>query len=223
MLRGPRLRAARRLGALVTGRGHRSAVSLMTEARDRADPPTSMEARLAAATVGDVRALRGPVVLVDYDPSWPVVFQREAQRLESTLGDRARRIEHVGSTSVPGLAAKAIIDIALAVARSDDEAAYLADLEAGGYGLRIREPDWYEHRMLKGPAANINLHVFTDGCPEIERMVRFRDILRPRDEERELYARVKRALALQTWEYLQGYADAKSEVVEEILARHRCA
>lgn len=93
-------------------------------------------------------------------------------------------MEHVGSTAVPGLAAKPIIDMVLVVVDSSDEDSYLADLEKAGYLLQIREPDWFEHRVFKGPAANINLHVFSVGCPEIERMLVFRDWLRSNDEDR---------------------------------------
>ena len=80
-------------------------------------------------------------------------------------------LEHTGSTSVPGLAAKPIIDMTLAVPDSADEDAYLPELEAAGYVLRIREPDWFEHRVFKGPDTNVNLHVFSDDCPEIDRML----------------------------------------------------
>ena len=135
------------------------------------------------------------------------------------LGDRVVRIEHTGSTSVPGLAAKPIIDITMVVPDSSDEPAYVPDLEAAGYKLVIREPGWFEHRVFKGPDTNINLHVFSPGCQEIDRMVGFRDWLRTHDDDRELYERTKRELASQTWGYVQNYADAKTEVVEEIVAR----
>jgi GrpB-like predicted nucleotidyltransferase (UPF0157 family) len=128
-------------------------------------------------------------------------------------------LEHVGSTSVPGLAAKPRIDILLGVSSSADEAAYVPALEASGYVLRIREPAWHEHRLLKGPETDLNLHVFSQGCPEIDRMLRFRDWLRSHDADRELYARTKRELARRDWKYTQEYADAKTAVVEEILAR----
>ncbi len=108
-------------------------------------------------------------------------------RIREALGDRALRIEHVGSTSVPGLAAKPVIDIDLVVADSSDEDAYVPPLEAAGYVLRIREPDWYEHRLFKGPDTNVNVHVFSAGCEEVERMVAFRDWLRTHDDDRELY------------------------------------
>jgi GrpB-like predicted nucleotidyltransferase (UPF0157 family) len=179
----------------------------------------SREEELQAATVGELQQLSGPIELVDYDPGWPALFEREADRIRATLGERALRIEHVGSTSVRGLAAKPIIDILLVVADSADEDAYVAPLEAAGYALRIREPEWHEHRILKGPDTNINLHVFTSGSDEIERMLAFRDRLRDHDDERLRYERAKRELAERRWKYVQDYADAKTEVVEAIIAR----
>ena len=177
------------------------------------------EANLDAVTVGERKRLDGPVMLSEYDPSWPELYAREEERIRAALGDRALLVEHVGSTSVPGLPAKPIVDIVLAVADSADEESYVPVLEAAGYVLRIREPEWFEHRLFKGPDAEIGLHVFSAGCVEIERMLAFRDHLRADDTDRELYLRRKRELAARTWRYVQHYADAKSEVVEEILAR----
>lgn len=133
------------------------------------------------------------------------------------------RIEHVGSTSVPGLPAKPIIDIALEVPDSTDEPGYVPDMEAAGYVLRIREPEWFEHRVFKGPDTNVNLHVFSAACEEVDRMVLFRDHLRSTEADRELYARGKRELAARDWKYVQQYADAKTDVVREILARAESA
>ena len=161
----------------------------------------------------------GPIVLVDYDPEWPARFEREAERIRAALGDEVRRLEHAGSTSVPGLAAKPIIDIVLAVPDSSNEDEYVPALEAEGYVLRIREPDWYEHRMLRKADPNVQVHVFSEGCEEIDRMLVFRDHLREDTSDRGLYERTKREPAAQHWEYVQDYADAKSDVVEEIIAR----
>jgi len=161
----------------------------------------------------------GQIELVDYDPAWPGLFAREAERIRAALGERAVLLEHTGSTSVPGLAAKPIIDMTLAVPDSSDEESYAPALEAAGYVLRIREPDWHEHRVFKGPDTNVNLHVFSDGCPEIDRMLRFRDWLRTDQADRELYEQTKRKLAAREWTYVQDYADAKTLVVEEIIAR----
>jgi len=178
------------------------------------------EEQLQDVTIGEPEVIGGPVELVEYDPEWPELFSREAGRIEAALGERALRIEHVGSTSVPGLVAKPIIDILLAVADSADEDRYGAAL-AAGYVLRIREPDWYQHRMLKGAVPTVNLHVFSEGCPEIERMLLFRDWIRSNKADCTLYERTKRELAQREWKYIQSYADAKGAVVEEIIAHAR--
>ena len=181
------------------------------------------EADLAKVTIGGPQPLAGPVVIADYDPSWPDWYAAEEAAIRSILGERVVQIAHVGSTSVPGLPAKPLIDIVLEVEDSADEAAYASDLEAAGYVLRIREPDWYEHRVFRGPGRDINLHVFSAGCPEVGRMLLFRNWLRADAGDRELYADAKRELALRHWKYMQQYADAKTEVVREIMARAEAA
>ena len=169
--------------------------------------------------VGDLVPHNAPVTLAKYDPGWPRLFAREARRIRSALGGTALRIEHVGSTSVPGLAAKPIIDILLVVPDSADEPSYLPALESAGYRLRIRERRWLEHRLFKGPDTDINLHVFSDGTAEIDRMLRFRDWLRVTGTDRDLYLRAKRDLAVRTWRHVQHYADAKTAVIQEIMDR----
>ncbi len=171
--------------------------------------------------IGGSRPLNGKVILVPYDPSWPSLYDVEEKRLRGVLGSQALLIEHTGSTSVPGLCAKPIIDMLLVVLDSADEGTYLPHMEAAGYILRVREPDWHEHRMFKGPGADINLHVFSAGNIEIDRILRFRDWLRNHADDRELYAVAKRKLAEREWQFVQDYADAKSEVVEDIIARSR--
>jgi GrpB-like predicted nucleotidyltransferase (UPF0157 family) len=171
------------------------------------------------AVGGKMPPLRKPIEIHEYDPRWPALYAREEERVRSILGDRVLRIAHVGSTSVPGLPAKPVVDIVLEVADSADEAGYARDLEAGGYPLAIREPDWYEHRLFKGPDTNVNVHVFGAGCEELDRMIRFRDHLRASETDRELYAQAKRDLAARDWSYVQQYADAKTAIVREILAR----
>jgi GrpB-like predicted nucleotidyltransferase (UPF0157 family) len=195
--------------------------SLPKEQATAARHPPMTEEQLRATHVGELTPLSGRIQLVSYDPAWPQLFEREAERVRAALGDHVLLLEHVGSTSVPGLAAKPIIDMLLVVANSANEPAYVPALESAGYALRIREPDWYEHRVFKGPDLNINLHVFSPGCPEIERMLFFRNWLRRNDTDRQLYERTKRELAQRDWKYTQNYADAKTAVVEEILARVR--
>jgi GrpB-like predicted nucleotidyltransferase (UPF0157 family) len=165
--------------------------------------------------------LSGPIALVESDPAWPGLYAREEARIRSILGERVVRIEHTGSTSVPGLAAKPIIDITMTVADVTDEPAWVDDLVAAGYRLviREREPDWWDHAVLKGPDTNVNLHVFSAGCSEIDRMAGFRDWLRAHDDDRLLYETTKRELVRREWTYVQEYADQKTAVVEAIAAR----
>ena len=177
------------------------------------------EDQLRDVTIGEPQVIGGTVELVEYDRSWPELFAREARRIERALGRLALRIEHVGSTSIPGLAAKPLIDILLVVTDSADENGYAGALSATGYVLRIREPDWYQHRMFKGRDPIVNLHVFSEGCPEIERMLLFRDWIRHNKADCALYERTKRELARREWKYIQNYADAKGAVVEEIVGR----
>jgi GrpB-like predicted nucleotidyltransferase (UPF0157 family) len=175
--------------------------------------------QIQQTTVGAAPVLNGRITLAEYDPDWPRRFEREAARIRTALGAVALRIEHIGSTSVPGLIAKPLIDILLVVADPADEQAYVPALEAAGYILRIREPEWYEHRMFKGPADDVNLHTYPLGSPEIDRYLVLRDRLRSNDSDRELYAQAKRDLATKDWKYVQNYADAKTEVIEQIITR----
>jgi GrpB-like predicted nucleotidyltransferase (UPF0157 family) len=181
------------------------------------------EEEMQAAHVGGMRMHNAPIQLVEYSAEWPALFIREADRVRATLGARVMMLEHVGSTSVPGLAAKPIIDMILAVADSADETAYVPAMESAGHVLRIREPEWHQHRLFRSHDTDINLHVYSFGCPEIDRMLMFRDWLRGNDADRELYERTKRDLAQRTWKYVQDYADAKTSVVEEIIARATAA
>jgi GrpB-like predicted nucleotidyltransferase (UPF0157 family) len=131
--------------------------------------------------------LNGPVILVDYDPRWRTVYESLASKIVGALGASTKALNHAGSTSVPGLAAKPVIDIVLEVADSASEEAYVPPLMAAGFAFIDREPEWFEHRLLRhnGPAAN--LHVFTAGCAEVGRMLAFRDHLRRNVADRDLY------------------------------------
>ena len=117
------------------------------------------------------------------------------------------------------MAAKPVIDIALAVPDATDEASYVPALERGGFEFVLREPHWFEHRMLRREPDRVNLHVFTVGCSEIDQMIGFRDWLRTHHDDRETYQRAKRDLADRDWERRQDYTDAKTAVVTDIKAR----
>lgn len=146
------------------------------------------------------------ILLKPYDDRWPALFEREKNRISKILRDRALMIEHIGSTSVPGLTAKPIIDILLVVDDAGKEELYVNDLCEHGYILRI-----------KGPDTDINLHVFSKNSKEIEKYLLFRNYLRHHDDARQLYEDTKKELAKKTWKYVQNYADAKTDVVQKIL------
>src|SRR4051794_10464722 len=110
-----------------------------------------------------------PIEIVDADPAWATQFEELAGRIRTALGASALDVAHVGSTSVPGLAAKPIIDIDVTVADPRDEAAYVPALEAAGFRLRLRERGWYEHRLLRADSPRANVHVFGPDCAEVIR------------------------------------------------------
>ncbi len=161
---------------------------------------------------------RRPIVICEYDPTWPRRFEEERARVRSALGDAALRVEHIGSTAVPGLAAKPIIDMLVTVADPDDEGVFGPALEASGYQLRVREPG---HRMFRTAARDVHVHVWGDSEPEVERYLRFRDRLRVSSEDREAYEKLKRELATREWPDMNDYADAKGTLIGEILDRAR--
>ncbi len=183
------------------------------------DDVAAYDKLIAEVVIGGAEVLPHRIVVQDYDPAWPRMYEREAARIAGALGGRVVRLEHVGSTSVPGLPAKPIIDIVLEVPDSAAEDEYAPDLEGAAYVLRVREPEWFEHRMLRTPDRSVHLHVFSARCAETERMVRFRDHLRTNAADRDRYARAKRELAARDWKYMQQYADAKNDVVADIMRR----
>jgi GrpB-like predicted nucleotidyltransferase (UPF0157 family) len=155
--------------------------------------------------------------VVDYDAEWPKKFEAHARVIADALGCAVQQIEHVGSTSVPGLAAKPIIDILVVVQNSADESSYLFRLEAAGYILRVREPDWNEHRMFRTHEKDVHVHVYSIGCAEIQRVLTFRDRLRINIDDRCRYEETKRELAAREWSDMDAYAKAKTEVIESII------
>jgi GrpB-like predicted nucleotidyltransferase (UPF0157 family) len=158
------------------------------------------------------------VEIVDYDPDWPKEFERHRRIIARALGNTAQRIEHIGSTSVPGLAAKPIVDILVVVEDSTEESAYLPQLEAAGYELRVREPQWHEHRMFRTPERDVHIHFYSAGCAEIQRNLIFRDRLRQNTADRLRYEQIKRELATRDWSDVNDYATAKTDVIESIIA-----
>lgn len=157
------------------------------------------------------------LVLVDYDPRWTETYAEHERRLYATLG-LAVQVEHTGSTSVPALAAKPIIDILITVEDITAEEDYLDQLLDAGYELRVREPG---HRMVRTPARDVHVHIHQVGDQEAQDLLLFRDHLRSQPEDRDLYERTKRTLIDQDWPNMNAYAEAKTEVITDIKARAR--
>jgi len=174
------------------------------------------EERLETGLIGGIE--KRHIEIVDYDPDWPNKFEKHAKIVARAIGGSLLRIEHIGSTSVPGLAAKPIIDILVVVPNSASESTYLPQLQAAGYVLRVREPNWNEHRMFRTLNKDVHVHIYSAGCPEIQRNLAFRDRLRRNALDRRRYEQVKRELAAKEWPDMNAYAQAKTEIIESIIA-----
>jgi GrpB-like predicted nucleotidyltransferase (UPF0157 family) len=161
---------------------------------------------------------RRQVVIADYDPAWPRRFEVERDRIRAAMGGAAIRIEHIGSTSVPGLAAKPIVDVLLTVADPEADELFAPALAAAGYELRVREAG---HRMFRTPARDVQVHVWADGDGEVDRCLMFRNRLRASPERRREYERLKRELAQRDWPDVNHYANAKSPFIESVLVEGR--
>lgn len=158
------------------------------------------------------------IEVVAYDPAWPERYRAIASRIQAALGPTALQLSHIGSTSVPGLAAKPVIDIDLTVPDPTAESTYVPALATLGFTLIIREPSWHQHRCLRLDAPRVNLHVFGPDCPESIRHLMFRDWLRTHPEDRALYERAKRA-SLDGQQLVSDYNQRKEPVIREIYDR----
>ncbi|MCM0674979.1 GrpB family protein [Micromonospora phytophila] len=158
--------------------------------------------------------------IVDYDPRWPDAFATHADRIRRALGPAARAVEHIGSTSVPGLAAKPIIDILVTVDDVEREDEYVTALDAAGYELRVREPG---HRMMRTPTRHVHIHILQPEDPACDDYRLLREWLRRDSADRALYAATKRDLARRDWTDTNAYADAKTDVITQINNRARSA
>ncbi|MGQ5262322.1 GrpB family protein [Micromonospora sp. ZYX-F-536] len=175
--------------------------------------------QMAAALVGEPPRTWRSIVIEDYDPVWADRFVAARSSLTGALGGLIIGVEHVGSTSVPGLAAKPVIDIDLLIEDTTDESRYLPALERIGYRLVLREPWWHGHRMFLSAAEDVNVHVWPHDAPEPVRHRLFRDWLRSHPDDRELYATTKRRLARDTAHRPGDYSLAKNAVIDEIYGR----
>ncbi|MEY1422254.1 GrpB family protein [Morganella morganii] len=158
------------------------------------------------------------ITVSEYDPAWPAVYAQEKQRILDALGDKALHVEHVGSTAVPGLAAKPVIDIDLIVTDPANEDAWLPALIALGYEHTVRESSWYQHRMLKQEQPQVNLHVFAPRCPEHLRHILFRDWLISHPDDLAAYAQSKMT-AKDGVSNTMDYNRKKHDTVQQIYTR----
>lgn len=158
--------------------------------------------------------------MADYDPLWPEIYAEHERRIRAALDSAEVQVEHIGSTSVPGLAAKPIIDIHVLVADITAEEDYLDQLLCSGYELRVREP---AHRLVRTLARDVQIHIHEAEDQGALDHLLFRDHLRSDTGDRELYERTKRALLSRDWPDMNAYAEAKTEVIVEIMERARCS
>ncbi|WP_062466607.1 GrpB family protein [Demequina maris] len=183
------------------------------------DPSPARRRRADVTTtelVGGVE--RRTIAIAVPDAAWSATFAEHRDRIAAALGPVARSIEHIGSTSVPGLAAKPIIDLLVTVEDITAEEDYLAPLLDAGYVMRVREPG---HRLVRTPRLDVHVHILEVGAQAAEDYLILRDRLRRSPEDRALYEGVKRALAARDWPDMNAYADAKTAVIEEIKSRGR--
>jgi GrpB-like predicted nucleotidyltransferase (UPF0157 family)/GNAT superfamily N-acetyltransferase len=187
---------------------------------EHADPVDVFLVRDASAPevmlVGGVekRALE----LHEYDPRWPELFEEHHRRIRDALPGADIGIEHIGSTSVPGLAAKPIIDVVVTVPDIEAEGKYLDALGGAGYLLRVREP---AHRLVRTPDRDVHVHIYERGAQAVADYLLFRDHLRADANDRALYESTKRALLAEDWTDMNAYSDAKTDVIAQITARAR--
>jgi GrpB-like predicted nucleotidyltransferase (UPF0157 family) len=187
-------------------------------------PATPLTAeQMSRRVVGDRPAdVTAPIAISTHRDSWAARYLQTASRIRAALGPRVLELEHVGSTAVPGLAAKDRVDIDLIVADPADEDAYVPDLTAAGFTLQTREPDWYQHRCLWTAGHDINLHVFGPDCDEFLRHVLLRDWLRVHQADRDRYAARKWEAAAEHPLSMPNYVAAKADVIVSILREAGC-
>ena len=153
------------------------------------------------------------VVIAEYCAEWVARFDIERAKIAEAL-PHAVAIEHVGSTSVPGLGAKPIVDIQVEV-DGLNETRDIPPLESAGYVLRVRKPN---HLMVRTPELDVHVHLWAES-KDLDRHLLFRDWLRENADDRAKYEAVKRELATRTWLDMNQYAYAKSDVIIDITSR----
>ncbi len=197
------------------GSGNTAARGAILAAMSDQHPPRRPDVT-TAELVGGIE--KRPLVIVDHDPAWATAYAEHERRIRRALGPTALQVEHIGSTSVPGLGAKPIIDVLVVVEDITAEEDHVDPLLAAGYLLRVREPG---HRMVRTPARDAHVHLLQAGDPAADDYLLLRDHLRADPADRALYERTKRELVAVDWPDMNAYAEAKTEVITAIKARAR--
>ncbi len=174
------------------------------------------DAELDEALIGGRE--KSAIVIADYDAGWPARFDELALQINAVLSGKVLFVEHIGSTAVPGLSAKPIIDILLTVASLEGEGDCVGQLESAGFVLRVRESG---HRMFRTAEKDVHIHIYERTAEQITDYRDLRDWLRVSEADCDLYSVTKRQLAQQEWTDMNYYADAKTAVIQEILGRAR--
>ncbi|OTA15747.1 Dephospho-CoA kinase [Xenorhabdus vietnamensis] len=165
--------------------------------------------------VNGIKRTQEPIIIVPYNTEWGTIYNEEKNKIQRQLQGKIISIEHIGSTAVPGLFAKPVIDIDLIIADPIQEIDYIPALEKLGYVLRVREPSWYQHRMLRLDSPRINLHIFGKNCPEHIRHLLFRNWLRNHEDDKLRYAAAKLE-AVEGAEHIMEYNDNKNRMIKDI-------
>ncbi|WP_209008818.1 GrpB family protein [Pseudovibrio japonicus] len=152
-----------------------------------------------------------------YNPRWPEIYEVHKEKVSKAFSGIEHRTEHIGSTSVNGLAAKPIVDMLVVISDPGNEKLYREAMENQGYQLRVREPDFDEHRMFRTFEQDVHIHVFPEGSKEVERYLLFRDHLRRHADVRSGYEALKRKQSEKNWSDMNAYAEAKTEFIETII------
>jgi GrpB-like predicted nucleotidyltransferase (UPF0157 family) len=186
---------------------------------------THLELNPALAERIAFRTVLPSITILEPNPEWPQRFEEVKERIQKALGPLILDIAHTGSTSVPGLPAKDIIDVDVTLKDVMDEASYVKSMEEAGFRFLLRQPQWHQNRFFieNWPKAyHVNVHVWGPDSPEVARHYIFRDWLRKTPADRELYAKVKREAARQTaiaGDSPMGYTKRKEKTIHEILER----
>jgi GrpB-like predicted nucleotidyltransferase (UPF0157 family) len=161
-----------------------------------------------------------PIIIAPYDPQWPRLFAELGARLREALGPVALRIDHIGSTSIPGMAAKPVIDVQISVASFEPLEAIKTPLEGLGFVHRADNPDLAKRYFRETPGQRrTHIHVRRAGSWSEQFALLFRDYLRTHDADARWYEGVKRALAEQYRDDRQGYTEAKGPYLWETMEK----